>query len=518
MWSLRNYTIRTRLMALGLLSVLALLLIGGDGLWAMARTKQDFQHYVTQDVEALVQLSEVRAGVGNLRRYEKDILVNMGDDAAVKRYHEEWQKTFDGVGKNLDAIAGLDIVPEIKAMPPAMKTSLVSYKTGLDGIAKRVLANDFVDSAEANRATEPIKGPVREMDVKLGEMTKAIMERGTAEVQRIDAEETRIRMALGGVMLVGVLVIGTFTFFNIASILTPLSQAVSTTERIARQDLSESIQVHGTDETAVMMRGVEGMQSSIRNVVSGVRSATESIATASREVAAGAQDLSNRTEQTASNLEETASAMEQLTASVQHNADSARQANALAEEAASVAGRGVSVVGEVVETMGRISASSTRIGDIIGTIDGIAFQTNILALNAAVEAARAGEQGRGFAVVASEVRSLAQRSAEAAKEIKQLITESGESVASGAALVERAGETMHEISDSISRVSRIVAEISHATVEQSGGINQIGSAISQLDQMTQQNAALVEESAAAAQSLQHQADALSESVAVFKLA
>ena len=137
MWSLRNYTIRTRLMALGLLSVLALLLIGGDGLWAMARTKQDFQHYVTQDVEALVQLSEVRAGVGNLRRYEKDILVNMGDDAAVKRYHEEWQKTFDGVGKNLDAIAGLDIVPEIKAMPPAMKTSLVSYKTGLDGIAKR---------------------------------------------------------------------------------------------------------------------------------------------------------------------------------------------------------------------------------------------------------------------------------------------------------------------------------------------------------------------------------------------
>ena len=517
MWSMRNFTIRTRLMALGLLSVFALLLIGGDGLWAMARTKQDFEHYVRQDVESLVQLSEIRAGVGNLRRYEKDMLINIGDDAAVRRYQDEWRKAFEGVNKSLDALGQLDILPEIKSMPPAMKASLGSYRSGLDGIVARILKQEFVDSAEANRQTEPIKGPVREMDKQLGAMTQAIMARGNQEVQRIDAEEIRIRTALGGVMLVGALVIGVFTFFNIASILKPLAQAVGTTERIARQDLSEPVDVLGTDETAAMMRGVQGMQTSIRNVVSGVRNATDSIATASREVAAGAHDLSYRTEQAASNLEETASAMEQLTASVQHNAESARQADALAEAAASAAGRGVDVVGEVVRTMGRISASSARIGDIIGTIDGIAFQTNILALNAAVEAARAGEQGRGFAVVASEVRSLAQRSAEAAKELKQLITASGESVSSGAALVERAGETMNEIADSISRVSRIVAEISHATTEQSGGINQIGSAISQLDQMTQQNAALVEESAAAAQSLQHQADALSQSVAVFKL-
>jgi methyl-accepting chemotaxis protein len=248
-----------------------------------------------------------------------------------------------------------------------------------------------------------------------------------------------------------------------------------------------------------------------------VRSAAGEITTASDEIATGTHDLSSRTENTASNLQQAAAAMEQLASTVRNNTDSARQANQLAQGASAVAARGGDVVGKVVTTMQGISDSSRKIGDIIGVIDGIAFQTNILALNAAVEAARAGEQGRGFAVVASEVRALAQRSAEAAKEIKALIGRSVEQVGQGTALVDQAGKTMGEIVGSIQRVSHIVAEITSASVEQGSGIQQVGDAVSQMDQATQQNAALVEESAAASESLRSQAQKLVQAVAVFKL-
>ncbi len=285
---------------------------------------------------------------------------------------------------------------------------------------------------------------------------------------------------------------------------------------IAEGDLTQSIVVKAGDHTSLISR-LAAMQQSLQQVVSGVRQNSESVATASAQIAQGNQDLSSRTEEQASALQQTAATMEQLGTTVRNNADSAKQANQLAQGASSVAAQGGSVVGKVVTTMQGISDSSRKIGDIIGVIDGIAFQTNILALNAAVEAARAGEQGRGFAVVASEVRSLAQRSAEAAKEIKTLIGRSVEQVEQGTVLVDQAGKTMGEIVGSIQRVSDIVAEITSASVEQSSGVQQVGEAVSQMDQATQQNAALVEESAAAAESLKGQAQQLVQAVAVFKL-
>jgi methyl-accepting chemotaxis protein len=303
-----------------------------------------------------------------------------------------------------------------------------------------------------------------------------------------------------------------------SSIARPLEQAVEVARAVAAGDLAVRVPVtEGRCEVSLLMGELEHMRGSLASLVSELRQASDSIGVSAGEVASGNVDLSQRTEQTASNLQQTASSIVQLTGTVKQSAESASQANQLATSAAAVAQRGGEVVSQVVSTMDEINASSRKIGDIIGTIDGIAFQTNILALNAAVEAARAGEQGRGFAVVAGEVRSLAQRSAEAAREIKALIGASVERVEAGTRLVQDAGGTMGEIVASVQRVSDIIAEISAAASEQSQGIGQVNSSVSQLDQMTQQNAALVEQSAAAAQSLREQAGKLVSVVSSFRL-
>ena len=286
--------------------------------------------------------------------------------------------------------------------------------------------------------------------------------------------------------------------------------------RIADGDLSEVIKTKPSDQSS-MLYAMKQMRDSLAAIVGQVRTGTETIATASSQVASGSQDLSARTEEQASSLEETASSMEELTSTVKQNADNARQANTLAASASEVAQKGGMVISKVVDTMGEINESARKIADIIGVIDGIAFQTNILALNAAVEAARAGEQGRGFAVVASEVRNLAQRSANAAKEIKSLIGESVEKVRNGSVLVNDAGGTMQEIVESVRRVTDIMGEISAASQEQTSGIEQINQAIAQMDEVTQQNAALVEEAAAASEAMQEQAARLAQAVSVFRL-
>ena len=306
-------------------------------------------------------------------------------------------------------------------------------------------------------------------------------------------------------------------FLSTRSITTPLKEAVVVAQRVANGDLTSDIHVTSSDETGQMMEALRYMNASLIKIVAEVRMGTDSIAEASSEIASGNMDLSSRTEQQANSLGQTSTSMRELTDTVQQNADNARQANQLAAKASEVAVRGGSVVSHVIDTMGSITASSKKIVDIIGVIDGIAFQTNILALNAAVEAARAGEQGRGFAVVAAEVRNLAQRSAGAAKEIKALIGDSVDKVREGSTLVEQAGVTMEEVVASVRRVTDIMGEITSASQEQSVGIAHVNTTILEMDETTQQNAALVEEAAAAAASMQDQAANLARVVSVFKL-
>ncbi len=318
-------------------------------------------------------------------------------------------------------------------------------------------------------------------------------------------------LAAGVTTLVGVALAGGL----VRSITRPLARAAGLADAIAAGDLTQDVHDDRRDELGRLLRALSGMGTRLRTLVSEVRAGVESVSSASSQIATGNQDLSARTEQTAANLQQTASSMEELTATVTQSADTARQANQLAATAAQAAERGGQVVGQVVASMQQITDSSRRISDIIGVIDSIAFQTNILALNAAVEAARAGQQGRGFAVVASEVRNLAQRSAEAAKEIKQLITTSVDNVQAGSAQVEEAGRSMHDIVNSVRRVGDLIGEITASSSEQRDGISQVNQAVAQLDQMTQQNAALVEESSAAAAAMRDQAQRLAQVVSIF---
>lgn len=317
-------------------------------------------------------------------------------------------------------------------------------------------------------------------------------------------------------LLIGIITAVGMGIWLIRSIVAPLNLAADMAHKVAQGDLTVQVAVSRNDETGKVLRALSDMTASLTGIVKNVRAGTDTIATAASEIAAGNQDLSSRTEQQAASLEETASSMEELTSTVKQNADNAEQGNRLASAATDTAKRGGELMGTVVQTMEQINASSHKISEITGVIDSLAFQTNILALNAAVEAARAGEQGRGFAVVATEVRNLAQRSAEAAREIKGLITASTEQVDEGTRQVQRAGSTMNDILSGIGRVNDIMAEISAASFEQSSGIEQVNQAVSQMDQVTQQNAALVEQAAAAATSMQEEALRLTQAVAVFK--
>ena len=407
---------------------------------------------------------------------------------------EKGKALFAAVGEKRKAYVGIrDAAFKLKADPAG----------SLDDLNNKVRTELMPAMAAYTKSVEDVAA-----------FQKSLFEKADATIDEVYAQAINRMVALGAA---GLLLGALMAWFLSRSITRPLSHAVALAETVAMGDLRSEIDINSRDEVGQLLAALKRMNESLRSTVIQVHSGTDMISTASQEIAAGNMDLSSRTEQQASSLEETASSMEELTSTVKQNADNARQANALAVSASEVAVKGGTVVSEVVDTMASINESSRKIVDIIGVIDGIAFQTNILALNAAVEAARAGEQGRGFAVVASEVRNLAQRSAAAAKEIKTLINDSVTKVDAGGKLVDQAGATMTEIVQSITRVTDIMSEIASASIEQTSGIEQINMAISQMDQVTQQNAALVEEAAAAAGSLQDQASALARVVSVFNV-
>jgi len=390
-----------------------------------------------------------------------------------------------------------------------------AYSASRDGAVKAKADGNEEEAARLlDKAFTPAAQRYQDLLQELVTMQRASMDATAGGIDDNAERSTRLMMILAACALLAGAV---FAWQLTRGIVGPIRDAVTLAETVAGGDLTHRIDASAQDETGALLRALRHMNDSLVGIVSQVRGGTDTISTASREISAGNLDLSARTEQQASALEQTAASMEELTTTVRQNADNARQANQLAIAASDIAIQGGTVVGEVVTTMGAINDSAKRIADIIGVIDGIAFQTNILALNAAVEAARAGEQGRGFAVVASEVRNLAQRSAAAAKEIKELITASVTSVDAGARLVDQAGTTMEQVVTSIRRVTDIMAEITSASQEQTTGIEQVNHAIGQMDQVTQQNAALVEEAAAAAASMQDQAATLADVVSVFKL-
>ncbi|SCK60290.1 methyl-accepting chemotaxis protein [Variovorax sp. HW608] len=412
-------------------------------------------------------------------------------------------------------VEALLVTDDEKSMFKSIMERRAKYQAAKEVVSK---AKASGDSAETERAFKEQFQPAAKA-YETGVLDLLSMERKAINdmSQAIDAANARAFTLRVAFFVLTMVFGGGFAVLISRSIVKPLGEAVKLAETVAAGDLSSRIEVQSKDETGQLMRALKEMNESLARVVGEVRTGTDTIATASTQIASGNQDLSSRTEEQASSLEETAASMEELTSTVKQNADNARQANQLAVSASEVAVRGGSVVSQVVDTMGSINASSRKIVDIIGVIDGIAFQTNILALNAAVEAARAGEQGKGFAVVAAEVRNLAQRSAAAAKEIKGLIDDSVGKVEEGSRQVAEAGRTMDEIVGSVKRVTDIMGEITAASQEQTSGIEQVNQAIAQMDQVTQQNAALVEEAAAAAGSLQDQATSLVQAVSVFRL-
>ena len=508
--------LNTKLLLAPLLTAIVLLLSGQFNAFLMAVGADNAQSAFSTSTELVASVSDIERRLGTIHSgvYRTLGVIGSMDEPKIKAYRAS-------TGQQLVAIkqSGIKLAQSPGATGP-LREAIASMGAQIDKYAQQVDAAIDLSSVDPNTGIAAMQGA----DSSFTALSKTVTTlgdsirdsaRALSASARQQSHDTNLLLALLGLAAAALAV--AVSWWMQRSVVAEMRRAASVAHDVAAGDLTVDTHTTRTDEVGDLFRALAAMQTSLATLVGQVRRGSEQVAIASAEISQGNHDLSNRTEQQASALEETAASMEQLSGTVRQNADNARQGNQLAQNASTVAVQGGEVVGEVVQTMKGINDASRRIADIISVIDGIAFQTNILALNAAVEAARAGEQGRGFAVVASEVRSLAGRSAQAAKEIKGLIADSVQRVEQGSALVNRAGTTMTEVVGAIQRVTDIMGEISAASSEQSTGVAQVGEAITQMDQATQQNAALVEQSAAAAEGLKSQARQLVEAVAVFKL-
>ena len=513
---LRGFSIKTRMqgaiaMVLGMFA-----LVGAVGLWGGTHIKSLNSDFMQHSMHEIQTVSSMRQSLAQVRILEKQMVIDYENGEAVTKHRQAWLQAVDLTKKHLAAMLEGE---EDEDNPIARESiqRLDNYVQRSAPTLTNIISGGYDNARTADRMLNKAKDEVQVVEANVEKIAGIVSNEAVLTQQNFLATMNMVMWAFLATMALVIVLVVPLTLMNSHSIISPIGYAARVAEAIAGGDLTMPIRVQGKDEAATLLGALNRMQDSLRSVVGQVHESSASIRHASSEVASGNSDLSQRTEQAASSLQQTASSMEQLTSTVRHSADAARQASQLAGSAADVAQRGGQVVAQVVSTMDEINHSSKKIADIIGTIDGIAFQTNILALNAAVEAARAGEQGRGFAVVAGEVRNLAQRSAAAAREIKGLISASVDRVEVGSKLVGDAGSTMDEIVASVQRVSNIIGEISAAAGEQSTGIGDVNTAVTQLDGMTQQNAALVEQSAAAAESLREQAERLSNVVGTFKL-
>ena len=512
---MNQFKISTRLSLLIAFMSALLIAIGSLGLYGISQTNQTLKSVFEDRTVPIGQIADInRLNLRN-RLAVANSLINPTPEEIGKNT-AEIEANIAAIDKVWTVYMSSTLTQEEARLAKKLAEDRTRFvQEGLRPAVAALRANDMDGARQlVFEKIRPLYAPVREGIDSLMQLQEDVaLQEYNAAVTRYEAQ----RWWSMGSILAGVLAAALFGIAMIRGISRSLSEALEVTQAVAQGDLSHTIDLTGKDEVSQVLIALSDMQGSLAQVVSTVRQGSESVAAASSQIAQANHDLSVRTESQASALEETAASMEQLSATVKQNAENATQANQLALSASSTAVHGGEVVAQVVETMKHINDSSKRIFDIISVIDGIAFQTNILALNAAVEAARAGEQGRGFAVVATEVRSLAGRSAAAAKEIKTLIGESVDRVEQGSKLVDQAGVTMDDVVSSIMRVTHIMGEINAASREQSQGVSQVGEAVTQMDHVTQQNAALVEEMAAAATSLKSQAQDLVGTVAVFKL-